>query len=73
MNKKLEHYASQRGLDLVTFIFVRPDFVSLHSLIEQILNSSPYPGALQKFRAICTVRAAFHKTISEFSSRTLSK
>ena len=73
MNKKLEHCASQRGLDLVTFIFVRPDFLSLHSLIEQILNSSPYPGALQKFRAICTVKAAFHKTISEFSSRTLSK
>lgn len=41
MNKKLEHCASQRGLDLVTFIFVRPDFLSLHSLIEQILNSSP--------------------------------
>lgn len=73
MNKKLEHCASQRGLDLVTLILVRPDFLSLHSLIEQILNSSPYPGALQKFRAICTVRAAFHKTISEFSSRTLSK
>lgn len=55
------------------FILVKPDFLSLHSLIEQILNSSPYPGALQKFRAICRVRAAFHKTISEFSSRTLSK